>query len=60
MYDLVLYVQSINLGNLLFIFAKHANYQLDLIQTHVISLHFGIKYCPNRSVIGPGGGGGIH
>ena len=36
-------------------FAKHANYKLDLIQTHVIFLHFGIKYCPNWSVIGPGG-----
>ena len=36
-------------------FAKHANYNLDLMQTHVIFVHFGNKYCPNWSVIGPGG-----
>ena len=35
-------------------FIKHAYYKLDLIQTHVIFLHFGIKYYQNRSVIGPG------
>ena len=32
-------------------FAKHAHYKLDLIQTHVIFLHVGIKYCQNWSVI---------
>ena len=33
---------------------KHANYKRDLIQTHIIFLYFGIKYCPKWSVIGPG------
>ena len=36
-------------------FAKHAHYKFDLIQTHVIFLHIGIKSCQNWSVTGPGG-----
>ena len=36
-------------------FGKHVYYNFDLIQTSVVFLHFGIKYCQNWSVIGPGG-----
>ena len=28
-------------------FAKHAHYELDLIQIHIVVLHFGITYCQN-------------
>ena len=40
---------SINLGMMIH-FCKTSNYKLNLVQTDVIFLHFGIKYCQNWSV----------